>query len=125
MNTQRVIIDLPESVFRHLADIAEAIHQPVEVLAAQSVINNLPPSWKNAPSELQPELLKLQTLKTEELLAVAQSQVDPHQHERHVELLEKNKAGSLSPEERQELSNLHQSGDRLMLSKAYAWSILR
>jgi hypothetical protein len=51
----------------------------------------------------------LQTLKTEELLAVAQSQVDPHQHERHVELLEKNKVVSLNPEERQELSNLDQS----------------
>ena len=89
------------------------------------MINNLPPSWKNAPSELQPELRKLPTLKTEELLVIAQSQVDPHEHERHVELLKKNQAGSLSPEELQELSNLDQSSDLLMLSKAYAWSILR
>jgi predicted transcriptional regulator len=38
MTTQRVTIELPEPVFRQLARIAEATQQPVEVLAAQSVL---------------------------------------------------------------------------------------
>jgi hypothetical protein len=125
MTTQRVTIELPEPVFRQLARIAEATQQPVEVLAAQSVVSNLPPSVENAPLEMQPELLKMQNLSIEELLAIAHGLVEPTQHEHHVELLEKNKEDSLTPEERQELTDFRLAADRLMLRKAYAWSVLR
>jgi hypothetical protein len=125
MTTQRVTIELPEPVFRQLARIAEATQQPVEVLAAQSVVSNLPPSVENAPPEMQLELLKIQTLSIEELKSVAYANVEPSQHERHVELLEKNQEGSLTPEERQELTDLRVAADRLMLLRAYAWSVLR
>lgn len=125
MATQRVTIELPEPVFRQLARIAEATHQPVEALVAQSVISNLPPSADNASPELQLELLRMQTLHTEELRAIAQAQVEPDQHERQVELLAKNEASLLTQAERQELSDLRQASDRLMLCKAYAWSLLR
>ncbi len=125
MTTQRVTIELPEPVFRQLARIAEATQQPVEVLAAQSVVSNLPPSVENAPLEMQPELLKMQNLSIEELLAIAHGLVEPTQHEHHVDLLEKNKEDSLTPEERQELTDFRLAADRLMLRKAYAWSVLR
>lgn len=125
MTTQRVTIELPEPVFRQLARIAEATQQPVEVLAAQCVVSNLPPSVENAPPEMQLELLKIQTLSIEELKSVAHANVEPSQHERHVELLEKNQEGSLTPEERQELTDLRVAADRLMLRKAYAWSVWR
>ena len=125
MTTQRVTIELPEPVFRQLARIAEATQQPVEVLAAQSVVSNLPPSVENAPPEMPLELLKIQTLSIEELKSVAHANVEPSQHERHVELLEKNQEGSLTPEERQELTDLRVAADRLMLLRAYAWSVLR
>jgi hypothetical protein len=75
--------------------------------------------------EIQPELLKIQNVTTEELLVIARSKVEPSQHERHVELLEKNQEGSLTPEERQELTDLRVAADCLMLRKAYAWSVLR
>ena len=74
---------------------------------------------------MQPEWLKMQNLSIEELLAIANALVEPSQHERHVELLEKNKEGSLTSEERQELTDLRLAADRLMLRKAYAWSVLR
>jgi hypothetical protein len=125
MTTQRVTIELPEPVFRELTRIAEATQQSVEVLAAQSVVSNLPPSVDNASAEMQPELLKMQHLSIEELLAIANALVEPSQHERHVELLEKNKERSLTSEERQELTDLRLAADRLMLRKAYAWSVLR
>lgn len=125
MTTQRVTIELPEPVFRQLARIAEATQQSVEALAAQSVVSNLPPSVDNASAEMQPELLKMQHLGIEELLAIANAKVEARQYERHVELLEKNQEGSLTPEERQELTDLRFAADRLMLRKAYAWSVLR
>ena len=68
MTTQRVTIDLPEAVFQQLVRIAEATHQPVEVLVAQSVMSNLPPAVENASPELQPEFLRMQGLTNEELL---------------------------------------------------------
>ncbi len=74
---------------------------------------------------MQPELLKMQNLSIEELLAIANAKVEPSQHQRHTELLEKNKEGSLTSEERQELTNLRLAADRLMLRKAYACSVLR
>jgi hypothetical protein len=125
MTTQRVTIDLPESVFRQLVRIAEATHQSVEELVAQSVMSNLPPSLDNASPELQPEFLRMQGLTNEELRAVAQAQVEPHQYERQAELLAKNEAALLTPEERQELIALRQAADHLTLRKAYAWSLLR
>jgi hypothetical protein len=125
MTTQQVTIELPEPIFRQLARIAQATQQSVEVLAAQSVISNLPPSVENAPLEIQPELLKMQNLSIEELLAIAHAVVESTQQQRHVELLEKNKDNSIAPEERQELTNLRLAADFLMLRKAYAWSVLR
>lgn len=125
MTTQRVTIDLPEAVFRQLVRIAEATQQPVEKLVAQSVLSNLPPSVENAAPELQRELIRMQVLSTEELLGIARSHNEPAQQARHTELLTKNEMQSLSLQEQQELSTLRESADRLMLLKAYAWSILR
>lgn len=125
MTTQRVTIDLPEAVFRQLVRIAEATHQPIEVLVAQSVISNLPPSADSASLELQPEFLRMQSLTNQELLAIAQAQVEPSQYERQTELLARNEESLLTSEERQELAALRQAADHLMLRKAYAWSLLR
>ncbi|MCU0567257.1 MAG: hypothetical protein MUF49_11740 [Oculatellaceae cyanobacterium Prado106] len=125
MTTQQVTIELPELVLQEFLRIAEATQQSVEVLIAQSVISNLPPSAKNAPPELRGELLRMQTLSIEELLAIAQAQAEPSQYQRHEQLLAQNQENSLSPENQQELLGLRQSADRLMLQKAYAWSVLR
>lgn len=47
----------------------------------------------------------MQSLSIEELLAIANAKVERSQHERLVELFEKNKEGSLTSEERQELTD--------------------
>lgn len=86
---QRVEIELPDPVYRQLAKISEETAQPIELLAAQSVISNLPPSADNASPELRPELLRMQSLETSELLKVAQAKSTFH--ERQAELLEKTK----------------------------------
>jgi hypothetical protein len=120
MTNQRVTIELPEPVFRQLAWIAEATQQSVEVLVAQSVVSNLPPSPQNAPTEMQSELLLMPTLSIDQLLAVAHAQVEVSQHKRHVELLDKNQEDTLTPQEREELTDLRLAAEQLMLRKAYA-----
>ena len=121
----QITVELPEPVFRQLVRIAEATSQPLEVLAAQSITSNLPPSADNAPPEMQAELLRMQTLSIDELLKIAQAQVEPEQQARHTALLEKNQTDEITPEERQDLSKMRSAVDRLMVRKAYAWAVLR
>ncbi|MGB8700782.1 MAG: hypothetical protein WCD18_15300 [Thermosynechococcaceae cyanobacterium] len=125
MTTQRVTIELPDAIFHRFVQIAEATQQPLEDPIAQSVVSNLPPSAENAPIVLRAELTEMQTFSVDKLLAIAQAQADPTPHGYHVQLLENNQVGELSPEDQKELASLRQAADRLMLRKAYAWSILR
>ena len=126
MATQKVTVELPQAIFQQLARIAQATQQPLETLVAQSIVSNLPPTPDNAPLEIQEELLQMQIWDLEELLAIANSQITSEQQKRHTELLEKNSTvEELNKSERQELSELRIKADRLMLQKAYAWSVLR
>jgi hypothetical protein len=125
MATQKVTVELPQAIFQQLARIASATQQSLEALAAQSIASNLPPTPDNAPVEIQAELLQMQMWDSQELLVLAQSQTTPEQQQRHIELLEKNQNGEITYSERQELSELRIAADRLMLQKAYAWSVLR
>jgi hypothetical protein len=125
MTTQRVTIELPESILHRFAQIAEATQQPLEKLVAQSVVSNLPPFPENLPLELHAEFMEMQTLGVDELLAIAQTQADATQHRRHEQLLDRNQAGLLTPEEQTELTSLRLIADQLMLRKSYAWAILR
>jgi predicted transcriptional regulator len=122
---QRVTVELPEPVFQQLVRIAEATSQPLEVLAAQSITSNLPPSVDNALPEIQAELLRIQSLSTDELLEIVQAQIEPEQQAQHTALLEKNQLAQISQEELKELSKLRSTVDRLMVCKAYAWAVLR
>jgi hypothetical protein len=76
-------------------------------------------------AELQAELLNMQALSVEDLLTIAHSQIDPEVHQQHVVLLEKNQEGELTVDERENLIAFQAVCDRLMLRKAYAWSMLR
>jgi hypothetical protein len=125
MASAQITISLPEPVLRQLMRISAATNQSLESLITQSVLSNLPPSTDNAPAELQPELLEMQTLSISELRMIAQSQIDPVQQDRHTELLLQNTENQIASAEQQELSNLRQAADHLMLRKAYAWSMLR
>jgi hypothetical protein len=125
MATQQVTIDLPETIFDQLIRWAEATRQPIEALVAQSVVSNLPPMVEQGSAEVQAELVHMQNLSIEELLTIAHSQIAPDLHQAHVVLLEKNQIGSLTEVEQTNLMAFQVTCDRLMLRKAYAWSMLR
>lgn len=121
----KLTVELPEPVIRLLSRLGNLTHQSPEALAAQSIAGNLPPSVDNIPSDMQTDLLEMQTLSVESLRQIAQSQVQASQQTRHLALLSGLEQGILSPEEEQELSHLRQSADQLMVRKAYAWALLR
>jgi len=118
-------VPLPEPVYQYLKQIAIATRRPVEQVAQESIVGNLPPSVATMPVEMQDELLEFQNMPLHELQQVAASQMSPAQQARHRQLLEENAAGLLTPAERDELAALRTLADRLMLRKAYAWAVLR
>ncbi|MCA9870163.1 MAG: hypothetical protein H6649_12380 [Caldilineae bacterium] len=125
MTTQSVTLQLSEPVFLYLQQVAAATQRPLEQVVRQSVEGNLPPSVSSMPSEMQVELLGLQALPVEQLLHIAAEQVPPMDQARHLELLDRNSAGSITAAERVELAALREAADHTMLRKAYAWSVLR
>ncbi len=125
MTVQTLTVPLPEPVFRYLKQIAVATRRPVEQIAQESIVGNLPPAVATLPAEMQRELLKFQVMPLDELHGIAASQVSPAQQARHQQLLEKNTTGTLTSAERNELAELRTLADHLMLRKAYAWAVLR
>lgn len=124
MATQPVSVTLPQPILQYLQEVAAATQQSLEQIVLQSLEGNLPPPVTNAPSEMQAELLAMQTLPVTELRQIASSQIPPAQQARHLDLLEKNKS-DITPEEQEELAALRLDADHLMLRKAYAWAVLR
>ena len=118
-------LNLPEPVYRYLQQIAAATQRPMEQLAEQSLVGNLPPSVTAMPAAIQRDLLALQMAPVKVVKQTALGQIAPAQQARHLDLLERGGAGALSPVEREELAALRLAADHLMLQKAYAWAILR
>jgi hypothetical protein len=125
MMTHPLTVELPEPIFQQLSRLAQLTQQPLELLVLQSITGNLPPLPDRSPAALQPELLKMQTLGEQELLTIAHSQILESLQQNHLDLLEKNSAGTLTTQEQEELHQLGIQADTLMLRKAYAWALLR
>lgn len=123
--SRSVTVELPESTFEYLQQVASFSRLSLDQLARQSIEGNLPPSVANAPAEMQAELLSMQALTLAELRRIAHSRLPAAKQARHLELLDKNSENSITPDERQELASLRLDADRLMLRKARAWSLLR
>jgi hypothetical protein len=121
----QLTIDLPEAEFQRLSDLAKLSNQSLSDLVLQSIAGNLPPAITTAPIAMKAELLTLQTLSVQALRQIAQSQIPLAQQDRHVMLLERNQAETITEAEQQELRELSVEADRLMLKKAHACALLR
>ncbi len=124
MSKRKLTVELPEAVFAQLARLAELLRESPEALAARSIASNFVAALDELPSAPPDEVAHLEGLANEALLQLAASQIDAETQERHLELLEKNQAGTIVASEQEELATLRQVADQLMLRKAIAWDIL-
>ncbi len=122
---QMLTIQVPDTVYQYLQEVAGDTQQSLEQIIRQSIEGNLPPRVADAPSEVQADLLNMQRYTIQQLHQIAQSQVSTAQQQRHLELLEKNHQNAITPAERNELAELRRKADGLMVQKAYAWALLR
>ena len=125
MTTHSITVRLPDALYRYLEQVARVTRRPLEQVVEQSIAGNLPPALADAPLELELDLADLQHMSPASLRSVMLAQVAPDDEVRHLELLERNGTGELTPAERDELGRLRQAADRLMLRKAYAAAVLR
>jgi hypothetical protein len=84
----------------------------------------LPPD-DTLPQGIEQELRVLESLSDDVLWAVARSKMAIPKQRRWKRLLDKNRQGTLTESERQDLEQLLAEGDRLTLSKAHAYLLLK
>jgi hypothetical protein len=125
MSTRTVKVQLPESLYIRLQQVADATLRSLDDVLLHAVQVGSPPRWDDAPAEFQADLAALDRLDDEALWRIARSRMTEAGMERYQELLDKNANDVLVAEERDELVNLRVEADRLMLCKAHAAALLR
>ncbi len=122
-----VTLTLPEGVYENYQQKAQAINKPVKQVIEEVVCADQPspPSVDDAPEYLHADLKALEKLSNEELRRLAESHLEPAKQRKLDRLAEKRDEGRLTAQERRELDELLQEGQRLMVIKAYAWVLLQ
>jgi len=123
--SQTLILQLPEDIYSRLKQTADAMKQPVEAVAVQSVRSGLPPLTDDLPSEYQEEFRALEGLGDGGLWAAARSQMPSESQRAYSQLLRKNATGRLTEQEQQRLTKLGVKARKLTLRKAHAYALLK
>ncbi|MFW5640801.1 MAG: hypothetical protein ACOC0H_06540, partial [Thermodesulfobacteriota bacterium] len=125
MTLQKVTVNLPESIYIRLQQAARATKQPLDQIIIRAVQMGSPPGWEDIPAEYQADLAALERLDDRSLWRIARFRQTESDADRYRELLDKNKNGTLSDAERQELNNLRTESDGVTLQKTHAAALLR
>jgi hypothetical protein len=125
MSVQTIHIQLPDSIYQRLRQVANATHQSLEAVVVQTICGNLPPSLEDLGPEFRPIVDELQSLNDETLWAIVQEPLPSHQWRRHQRLLRKAQEGPLTEAERHELAALRTATDRYVIRRSYALALLK
>ncbi len=117
-------IALPEDIAIRLTQLAEQQQQSVEDLLAEKLLTVLSDEKNQLPISEQAELQALHHLSDDVLQLIASEQMKPEDQKLLNELMQGNREGTLSQEEKQTLAALVERGDQLMLRKAETAAIL-
>jgi hypothetical protein len=122
--TDLIILKVPEDISARARQIAAAMAQPVEQLLLDH-LKTLAAPLPVLPPDTQVELDALHHLSDDALWTIASAQMPEDAQARAHALLDKNSRGAITDDEHAELEQLVERGDRLMLRKAEAATILR
>jgi hypothetical protein len=116
---------MPEPLYLRLQRLAALTHRPVESLVLQALEAQIPPLLEDMPAPIRHDLLALETFDDMALQQVAQGVWPSGQHAQYTALLDKERAGTLTPAEKATLEALYQNANSHMLRKAYANALLK
>ena len=114
MSTQ-VMVTLPDEVYRRAVTLARLSGRRMSDVLADTIALSLPPLSPQADAA-QP----LSTLSDDQVLALADAQMEPAQDRQFSRLLDRQQAGTLTEAERSELLVLMQIYQETLLRKAQA-----
>lgn len=123
MSTQTVILELPETLYRSAAQVAQVTKRPLIDILQESIAHTLPPLDDVSPAEAI-ELAQLSTLTDAELWRVSAALLPPAEQRELQDLLERQQAGNLLLAEQMRLQTLLAEYGRLLVQKAHAWLLL-
>lgn len=124
MPTQALTVNLPDNLYRQVAQRAERMHSSLEdeliavVAAALSTTSDVPVETLDAMAQLV-------YLNDHELWAAARMVVAPVDNERMQSLLFKRQTDGLTSSEQDEAERLLQRAEHVMLVRAQAMALLR
>lgn len=122
---QHVTLELPEAIYQQFQLMARLTHQRLEEVMLQTIQGNLPPVFRELPTELQQELATWVSFPNETLWQLAQEALPDTHRRRQETLLQKNQAGVLTDEERSELSRLRHITDQFVLRRSALLALLK
>jgi hypothetical protein len=120
-----VTLPIPDEIYHRLELNARATGRSIEDILGYVLQVGSPPKVGDVPEALRVDLVSLDGLSDDDLMAIAAARKPENNLDRYDELLDRNAAGVLSTAERSELEQLRQEGDRFMLRKAQAAVLLR
>jgi hypothetical protein len=126
MSTQTHTVTVSDSLYQQLRRQAQKTQRSIEDLVEQTLQRHLPPPLESdLPIEIQAELKALEDLSDDALWQIADSKMNPDKVAMYDALLERQKAGTLTPEGLAWLKKLRQEAEALMLRKAHAYVLLK
>ena len=125
MTLQKITLDLPENIYIRLQHAAQATKQPLDQVIPRAVQMGSPPGWDDIPAEYQADIAALERLDDGSLWRIVRSRHTHTDVDAYQDLLDKNREGTISDAERQELRALRAESDLFMLRKAHAAALLR
>lgn len=124
MSEYPVTLALPAHIYDRLRQAAEQTNQPIERVLIEHLEESFAPPLPALPPDEQAELDALNHLSDDALLTIAHEQMQEDRQLRLKELMERNNLGTISSQERAELTLLVEQGQQLMLRKAKALALL-
>jgi hypothetical protein len=125
MSSASVTLEIPDLLYHHLVNTAQAVGRSLEEIILHALTVGSSPDWTDVPEEFQTELARLDRLDNDTLWQIAQSHQYKAEMEHYSQLLEKNQEEELTPAEHLELEKLRYAADLFMLKKAQAAVLLR
>lgn len=81
MSTKEIAIELPETLYNELQDVATAAGLPLEKVIVQTIRSGMPPSLSKVPAAFHQELLALNKLNDRDLIRVVEGDLPPAQRD--------------------------------------------
>jgi len=122
---QEIHVQLPDDIYRHLLQMATALHRPLEDVLIQTIRGNLPPALDGLPPEERDLVAALAPHDDDALRAIASGPLPASRWCRHRHLLRKAEGGALTTLEADELAILRTEVDRSVIRRSCALALLK